>query len=305
MKRESILSALVGFATVIALAGSAGVAAAADDLATARDLYASAAYEEALTALNRARAAGVPPADAFAVEQYRAFCLLALGRGKEAQSAIENLVVANPLYQPSSTEVSPRVRTAFSDVRRRLLPTIIPKQYAKAKAAYDNKDYATAAAGFTDVINALADPDVAQAAGEPPLSDVKTLAVGFQELSAKAAAPPPPAPPPPAPVKVEPVAPAAPRIYNSVDPDVMMAEAIRQDVPNFTGRVTAATVGAMEIIINERGLVEQATMRQSITPAYDRQVVDATRGWRYRPATVNGVPVKFRKLIQIAVKPTP
>ena len=306
MKREPILSALVAISTVVALAGSAGVAYAADDLATARDLYASAAYEEALTALNRARAAGVPPADAFALEQYRAFCLLALGRGKEAQSAIENLVVANPLYQPSSTEVSPRVRTAFSDVRRRLLPTIIPQQYAKAKAAYDKKDYATAAAGFTDVINALADPDVAQAAGEPPLSDVKTLAVGFQELSAKAAAPPPaPAPPPPAPVKAEPVAPAPPRIYNSVDPDVMMAEAIRQDVPNFTGRVTVATVGAIEVIINERGLVEQATMRQSITPAYDRQVVDATRGWRYRPASVNGMPVKFRKLIQIAIKPTP
>jgi TonB family protein len=198
------------------------------------------------------------------------------------------------------------VRTAFSDVRRRLLPTIIPQQYAKAKAAFDMKDYATAAAGFTDVINALADPDVAQAAGQPPLSDVKTLAVGFQELSAKAAAPPPPPPPPPAPaVKAEPVAPAPPRIYNSVDPDVMMAEAIRQDVPNFTGRVSTATVGAMEIIINERGLVESATMRQSISPMYDRQVVDATRGWRYRPATVNGMPVKFRKLIQIAVKPTP
>ena len=305
MKREPILSALVAISTVVALAGSAGVAYAADDLATARDLYASAAYEEALTALNRARAAGVPTADAFAVEQYRAFCLLALGRGKEAQSAIESLVVANPLYQPSSTEVSPRVRTAFSDVRRRLLPTIIPQQYAKAKAAFDMKDYATAAAGFTDVINALADPDVAQAAGQPPLSDVKTLAVGFQELSAKAATPPPPPPPPPAPAKVEPVAPVAPRIYNSVDAEVMMAEAIRQDVPNFTGRVTVATVGAMEIIINERGLVEQATMRQSITPVYDRQVVDATRGWRYRPATVNGVPVKYRKLIQIAVKPTP
>jgi hypothetical protein len=198
------------------------------------------------------------------------------------------------------------VRTAFSDVRRRLLPTIIPQQYAKAKAAFDKKDYATAAAGFTDVINALADPDVAQAAGQPPLSDVKTLAVGFQELSAKAAAPPPPpvAPPPP-PAKVEPVAPAPPRIYNSVDADVMMAEVIRQDVPNFTGRVTAAAVGAIEVIINERGLVEQATMRQTITPAYDRQLVDATRGWRYRPASVNGVPVKYRKLIQISIKPTP
>ena len=46
--------------------------------------------------------------------------------------------MADPLYQPSS-EVSPRVRTAFSDVRRRLLPSIIPQQYAKAKAALGDK----------------------------------------------------------------------------------------------------------------------------------------------------------------------
>jgi hypothetical protein len=304
MKREPILSAVITLSTVIALAASAGVAHAADDLATARDLYASAAYEEALTTLNRARAAGVPPGDAFAVEQYRAFCLLALGRGLEAQSAIETLVVANPLYQPSSSEVSPRVRTAFSDVRRRLLPTIIPQQYAKAKAAYDRKDYAAAAAGFTDVINALSDPDVAQAADRPPLSDVKTLAVGFQELSAKAAAPPPAPEPPPAPKPApEPVAPAPPRVYTSVDANIVMPEAIRQDVPAYMGRVATAAVGAIEVIINERGLVEAATIRQSLNQAYDRQVVDSTRGWRYRPATVGGVPVKFRKLIQIAVKP--
>src|SRR4051812_3885097 len=164
MKRGSILAALSTFSTVMVFAASTGIVGAADDLTTAWDLYASAAYEEALAALNRARAAGVPPSDAFALEQYRAFCLLALGRGTEAQSAIESLVVANPLYQPSSSDVSPRVRTAFSDVRRRLLPTIIPQQYAKAKAAFDKKDYAAANAGFTDVIRALADPDVAQVA---------------------------------------------------------------------------------------------------------------------------------------------
>src|SRR5258705_2854529 len=120
--RRTGLSAIVAG---IVMATTGVVARAADDLSTARDLYASAAYEEALAALNRVRAAGTPKADAFAVEQYRAFCLLALGRGIEAQSAIESLVVADPLYQPSSSDVSPRVRTAFSEVRRRLLPSII------------------------------------------------------------------------------------------------------------------------------------------------------------------------------------
>src|SRR5712671_267495 len=190
----------ISAAIVMAMTG--GMARAADDLTAARELYASAAYEEALAALNRVRAAGAPASDAFAVEQYRAFCLLALGRGAEAQSSIEALVVADPLYQPSS-EVSPRVRTAFSEVRRRLLPSIIPQQYAKAKAAFDRKDYVAAAAGFGQVLRVMADPEVVQLAGQPPLSDLRTLATGFQELSTKAI------PPPPLPVAPRPVAPTA------------------------------------------------------------------------------------------------
>jgi len=185
MKKWAISAAMV-----MAISGSvSGIAGAADDLSAARDLYASAAYEEALAALNRVRAAGAPATDAFAVEQYRAFCLLALGRGSEAQSSIEALVMADPLYQPSS-EVSPRVRTAFSEVRRRLLPSIIPQQYAKAKAAFDRKDYVAASAGFGQVLKVMADPEVVQMAGQPPLSDIKTLATGFQELSTKAIPPP-------------------------------------------------------------------------------------------------------------------
>ena len=153
------------------------------------------------------------------------------------------------------------------------------------------------------MITALADPDVAQVASQPPLSDVKTLAIGFQELSAKAAEPPPAPAPPPAPVAApEPVAPAPARVFNTGDGNVVPPEVIRQDVPAYVGRPAATSAGALEVVINERGQVESATMRRSITLAYDRQVVDATRNWRFRPATLNGAPVKFRKMLQIAVK---
>jgi len=306
MKKWAISAAMV-----MAISGSvSGIAGAADDLSAARDLYASAAYEEALAALNRVRAAGAPATDAFAVEQYRAFCLLALGRGSEAQSSIEALVMADPLYQPSS-EVSPRVRTAFSEVRRRLLPSIIPQQYAKAKAAFDRKDYVAASAGFGQVLKVMADPEVVQMAGQPPLSDIKTLATGFQELSTKAIPPPPlavaPAPIPtaaPVPTAVPAaVAPALARIYTASDTKVLMPAAIKQDLPPFSGRVSDTSVGALEIVINERGQVESATIRESVSPAYDRLAVDAARGWRFKPAMLDGVPVKFRKLISITVKP--
>src|SRR5947207_5511280 len=116
-------------AALILIAAAAVPAAAQDSLTMARDLYAGAAYEDALQVLNRLRAAGVPMSDARVLEQYRAFCLLALGRSADAEQAIEAVIEAEPLYQPSGAEVSPRLRTVFIDVRRRKLPTIGQQKY--------------------------------------------------------------------------------------------------------------------------------------------------------------------------------
>jgi TonB family protein len=55
-------------------------------------------------------------------------------------------------------------------------------------------------------------------------------------------------------------------------------------------------------VIDEQGRVVSMAMRGSIHPAYDRQLLLAARDWKYEPATLNGHPVKFRKLIQIAVQ---
>src|SRR5436190_18447410 len=108
-------------------------------LGSARDLYAAAAYEDALAALN-----GLRPSDRSedksVVEQYRAFCLLALGRTADADAAIEAAVAASPFTQPSEADISPRVRSRFRDVRRRVLPRIIERRYTEARAAFDRKD---------------------------------------------------------------------------------------------------------------------------------------------------------------------
>jgi len=85
-----------------------------DALNAARDLYASAAYEDALAVLNRVPDASRPPDEARAVSQYRAFCLLALGRTAEAERAIETMITRDPTYQPPAGDMSPRVRSAFA-----------------------------------------------------------------------------------------------------------------------------------------------------------------------------------------------
>src|SRR6266480_1290505 len=144
--RRVRMSAAPCFAAVLLLM-PVQIVASQDSLATARDLYASAAYEDALAVLNRLRN-NSSSEDGRSIEQYRAFCLLALGRSDEAERAIEAVVVAQPLYRPSESEVSPRLRAAFSDVRRRMLPGIIQDRYAQAKTAFDRKEYAFAAQGF-------------------------------------------------------------------------------------------------------------------------------------------------------------
>jgi TonB family protein len=304
--------AAAALASAFAATSPARVSAAADDLTSARDLYAAAAYEDALQVLNRLRGAQNRPEDARAIDQYRAFCLLALGRANDAEQAIEAVLAAEPSYRPTDSDVSPRIRSAFADVRRRMLPAIIQQKYVQAKAAFDRKEYATAAKEFSQVLVTLADPDLASDAARPPLSDVRQLAVGFEELSSKAAAPPPPppapvvqtAPAPPPPAAVAAPVPAPGHIYTADDRTVVPPSIVTQTLPSFRGVTPVERVGRIEVVIDETGAVESVVMTASVNSVYDKLAVAAARTWRYTPATVNGHAVKFRKIVQITVRPT-
>ncbi len=280
---------------------AAPVAAQSDSnpLAAARDLYASARYDEALAMLNAMRPA--ESTDRKSVEQYRSLCLLALGRGAEAESAIAAVVTEDPWYQPSEADASPRVRAAFTEVRQRLLPELVSSRYAEAKASFDRKDFSLAEQQFKHVMSLLEDP---QMAGR--MSDLRVLASGFLDLSARAAAPPP-APKPSATTTPPPTAsnvrPTPGRIYQAEDDGVTVAVPIKQDVPRVPTAVTAQARdrGLLELVIDEQGRVVAVMVRMSVHPMYDTQLVAAARDWKYLPATVGGQPVKFRKMVQITV----
>jgi hypothetical protein len=270
---------------------------AQDSVAGAGDLYASASYEEALAMLARLDSEGTAPSDRMAANQYRAFCLLALGRMSEAERAIEAVLTVDLLYRPADAFMSPRLRSAFAGVRQRILPSIVQQEYGRARATYDRGDYPSAVAQFDRVLKALADPDLGPAAGNPPLLDLRTLATGFRDLSVKAAAPPP-APPAP-PVAVAAPAPPVRTIYAATERGVVAPVTVRQSLPQFPGEVSVVREGILEVIVNEIGEVESAAMRGPITPRYDTMLVAAAKTWRYHPATLNGTPVRFRKFINV------
>jgi hypothetical protein len=293
-------------ATVALAAGLAAPALAQEGpLAVARDLYASARYDEALAMLNGVRQQeSANPINLRSIEQYRSLCLLALGRGAEAEAAIAVVVASDPMYQPTETEASPRVRTAFSEVRQRQLPDIARTRYVSAKASFDRKDYPAAEQQFRDLLRLIDDPDMGGRLG-----DLRMLVTGFVDLSAAAAPPPAPEPKPEprreeaVPVAPAPVAPDPQKIYTSEDEGVIPSTPIRQDVPRVPQQVALQTRdrGILDVTIDEQGRVIAATIRLGLHPIYDSQILLAAKEWRYQPATFNGRPVKFRKIIQITV----
>ena len=268
------------------------LAGAQDLLASARTQYQAAAYDEALTTLQQlaANKASLSATDARDVEEYRFLCLLALGRKDEARTAMGIVVKSDPLYTLDAGSTPPRVVTAFTEVRRELLPQIATQLYAESKAAFDKKETADARAGFEQLMQMLADPDM-----QGKLSDLGTLAKGFLDLSATASTPVAAAPAPAA-APVDPVAKAS-----VVVPPVAILQNV-PPIPSSLIRMTQLKAGVLELMIDETGKVEDAKFLSPIHPVYDGMVINAAKGWKYKPATADGKPIKYRKTIRIAVQ---
>jgi hypothetical protein len=285
-------------AFAVCLVGAAATASGQDLLDPVRLLYASAEYEEALTTLGRLRTDAAPD-ETTEIDRYRALCLIALGRSAEADKAIEAIVKSDPLYQPAPADASPRVRAAFDDVRRRLVPGIVRSSYAEAKAAYDRKEFEDAAQQLERTLQVLDDPD---AGTHPDLADLRVLIAGFLDLS-KAASKKTAAAPSPALAAAGAPNPSA---AAPIPPTIVEPIALRQDLPPWTVSSGSALRGEfrgmIEVDIDERGNVTLATLTDSVHPVYDPLLLNAARDWQYQPARRNGQPVKSRKRVEVVLR---
>lgn len=281
--------------TIAALFFSASAAVAqnaADALDPVRQLYASAEYEEALTALGRLQSETAT--SGLEIDRYRALCLIALNRGSEADRVIESIVAADPLYQPSASDTSPRVRTAFSAVRERILPAMARSLYLEAKAAYDRKAYTDAAQALEKTVRVI---DTIESPAKNELADLRVLASGFLELSRAAAAPPAPV----APIKPEIAAPLP------APPPNTGLVVLKQDLPPMPFSIAALGSGeyrgVVELEIDEGGKVTSARIIQTVHALYDPILLKAVREWKYEAPRISGRPIATVKRVEIVLKP--
>jgi tetratricopeptide (TPR) repeat protein len=288
----------------------------ADELSTVRSLYASAAYEEALALLDKVR----NPAEPAVIEQYKALCYLALGRSTDAERTLEGMLRQQPRFEFGEADVSPRLTEMFQAVRKRILPEAARALYARGKSRYDAKRFDEAVKDFRELVALSTDEVVAQ---NSAVGDLRQLGEGFLKLAeaevtraaeeAKAVEA--------ARVEAERAAASAavtssgaaqfstrsPVTYTPSDADVVPpVETVRNMprwVPGNPLLRQAVFRGVLELVIDEQGAVESAQLLTSVSPLYDGELLEATAGWRFRPATKDGRPVRYRKTMQIVLQP--
>ena len=285
-RNRKIITAGLALAIVI---GGPAVAFAQDALKRAKDLYANASYEEALQLLDSLKDS-TPSTEASA---YSVFCLVALGRKDEARNAIEAIVKADPLFKPSEGSVSPRIRSFFDEVRKPHVPVAARESYAKAKAAFDRKDWSTAASEFDRTLS-LVDEAVSS---DPSVGDLKTLASGFRDLARTALAPKPT--PTPSPVAS---APPEPTVYGPAHTNVVRPVPVAKPLPAWHPTPIETKMvfsGELELIIGEQGQVVSVKLVRTVNPRYDPLLIEAAKLWTFQPATKDGVPVRYRYSVAV------
>jgi TonB family protein len=298
---------------------SATTAFAQDQLARAKTFYASASYEEALTALT-ALHGKTDASESKEAALYEVLCLVALGRGDDAKKVIETIVRAVPEYRLTDEEASPRVRAMFDAVRKPMLIGIVRESYTKGRDAFDRKDLPAAVKEFDRVMALSNELDPAT---DQSLRDIRTLASGFRDLAsvaapaAKAAEPVKPAEPPPAatvaaaaspgvPRPSAPTAPPASSVFGADDTAVKPPVAISQTLPAWRPQSAVDKVqefrGTIDLVIDEQGRVVSAAVGRSVHATYDGQLVEAARRWTYKPATMDGKAVRYRQTVAVNLR---
>ena len=127
-----------------------------DTLMKAKALYADASYDEALTVLRNS--------DAAEAHQYRALCLIALGRTQEAERALEALINVAPTYVIDDADLPPRIVAMYTQTRRRIIPSVVKRIFTEARADFQAKNMAAARDKFEKVMTLTQDPAMANSA---------------------------------------------------------------------------------------------------------------------------------------------
>jgi hypothetical protein len=201
--------------------------------------------------------------------------LVQAGKPLEAEIAFDALVLNNPFYEPTRSELTPQAFAAFQASRRSLLPAVATRDLGRARAALQEGDLDRALAMATDVERLLN-----RGGFEEPVDIRRQLRALVDEIDVRAN--------------------AGDVIYTSADAGIVPPRALSRQFPlNPPAGVAADRVGVLELVVGKQGDVELVRLHTPLNRYHERMVVSAAKAWRYRPARKDGVPVRYRLAVTV------
>jgi hypothetical protein len=204
----------------------------------------------------------------------RAAALIAQGQAAEAARVFDSLLMADPLYEPKASDLTPESLAAFRSSQRVLLPQLARRGYERARAAL--------AAGETDRALSTARDTAAimdRTSVDPALRPLVQRLIEDASIALAA---------------------ADEIIYTAKDSGVVPPRALSRQFPAATpSGVPPHRVGTLEMVIAKDGTVEFVKLHTPLNRYHERMIVSAAKAWQYRPATRNGRPVKYRVTVTI------
>jgi hypothetical protein len=206
----------------------------------------------------------------------RASELIAQGQTAQAAMVFDSLLMANPLYEPKATDLTPESMSAFRASQRVLLPVLAVRGYDRAKAALAAGDIDRAIVTAKETAAILERP----AANATPEQKQRLQELSEQAAFARAT--------------------ADEVIYTAADPGVIPPRPISRQFPAATPNgVPPHRIGTLEMIIGKDGSVEFVKLHTPLNRYHERMIVSAAKAWQYRPAMRAGKAVKYRLTVQI------
>ena len=92
-------------------------------------------------------------------------------------------------------------------------------------------------------------------------------------------------------------------VYSAAEPNVKPARLARSQLPQEPA--ATADTGYFDIVVDEQGDVESVKLLSPTRRYQDRMLVAAAKAWKFKPALLNGSPVKYRLRIPIIVSEMP
>jgi protein TonB len=88
-------------------------------------------------------------------------------------------------------------------------------------------------------------------------------------------------------------------VYTKVDINPVPIKTPPPEYPSELKRTGASGVVAVNIVIDEKGVVENATVAKSSNPGFEAPAIAAMKKWTFKPGKKDGVPVKVRVTIPL------